>query len=108
MSTAPAQNRQLVRALALVPAIAVILANIIGTGVFVSDSNEVADLNEVWGTPGLLHIDRGRIIRYDLYALPKFDLPTTKGSPFHGKSAGYLALYWAAELRKCLDLVLSQ
>ncbi len=72
------------------------------------DGNEVAELNEVWGTPGLLLIDRGRIIRYDLYTLPKLDLSAMKGSPSHGKRAGYLAPYWAAELRKSLDLVLSQ
>ena len=35
MTDSPTANRQLVRALTLVPAAAVILANIIGTGVFV-------------------------------------------------------------------------
>ena len=72
------------------------------------DGDEVAKLNEVWGTPGLMIIDRDRIIRYDLYALPKLDLSAAGKSPAHSKKAGYLAPYWAAELRKSLDLVLSE
>jgi cytochrome c biogenesis protein CcmG/thiol:disulfide interchange protein DsbE len=72
------------------------------------DGDEVAKLNEVWGTPGLMIIDRDRNIRYDLYALPKLDLSAAGESPAHRKKAAYLAPYWAAELRKSLDLVLSE
>jgi len=72
------------------------------------NGDEVAKLNEVWGTPGLMIIDRDRIIRYDLSALPKFDLSAAGKSATHGKKAAYLAPYWAAELRKSLDLVLSE
>ncbi len=72
------------------------------------DGDEVAKLNRVWGTPGLLIIDRDMNIRYDLYKLPKPDLSAAGESPAHRKKAAYLAPYWAAELRKSLDLVLSE
>lgn len=72
------------------------------------DGGEVAELNGVWGTPGLLVIDREMSIRYDQYKLPKPDLSAAGKSPSHGKRAAYLAPYWAAELRKSLDLVLSE
>ena len=72
------------------------------------DGDEVAELNGVWGTPGLMIIDHHRTVRYDLYTLPKLDLSAARESSAHGKRAAYLAPYWAAELRKSLDLVLSQ
>ena len=72
------------------------------------DGDEVAKLNEVWGTPGLLIIDRDMLVRYDLYTLPQLDLSAAGKSPAHSKKAAYLAPYWAAELRKSLDRVLSE
>ena len=71
------------------------------------DGDEVAELNDIWGTPGILIIDRDMNVRFDLYSVPKLKLPTTGESPPHLKRAAYLAPYWAAELRKALDLVLS-
>jgi hypothetical protein len=68
--------------------------------------DEVAKLNEVWGTPGLLIIDGDMLIRLDRYELPKLDLSAAGESPKHSKKAAHLAPYWAAELRKALDLVL--
>ncbi len=72
------------------------------------DGDEVAELNEIWGTPGLMIIDRDRIIRYDLYRLPRLDLSAAGKSPAHSNKAAFLAPSWAAELRKSLDLVLSR
>jgi thiol-disulfide isomerase/thioredoxin len=72
------------------------------------NGEEVAKLNEVWGTPGLMIVDRDMNIRYDLYALPKLDLSAAGKSPAHSKKAAYLAPYWAAELRKSLDVVLNE
>ena len=72
------------------------------------NGEEVAKLNEVWGTPGLMIVDRDMNIRYDLYALPKPDLSAAGKSPAHSKKAAYLAPYWGAELRKSLDVVLSE
>ena len=72
------------------------------------EGDEVAELNDVWTTPGVLLIDKNRNIRYDLYTLPKLDLSAAGDSPGHSKKAAILAPYWAAELRKSLDLVLDQ
>jgi len=72
------------------------------------DGDEVAKLNEVWGTPGLMIIDRDRTIRFDLYTLPRLEPSATGESSSHSKKAAYLAPYWAAELRKSLGLVLSR
>ena len=72
------------------------------------DGDEVAKLSGVWGTPGLMIIDSERIIRFDLYSLPQLDLSAAGEPPAHRKRAAYLAPYWAAELRKSLDLVLNQ
>jgi len=72
------------------------------------DGDEIAELNGVWGTPGLMIIDRDRTVRYNLYKLPQLDLSAAGESPAHSKRATHLAPYWAAELRKSLDLVLSQ
>ncbi len=72
------------------------------------EGDEVAKLNDVWGTPGVIVVDRHRVIRYDLYKLPKLNLSAAGEAPAHSKKAAYLAPYWAAELRKSLDVVLSE
>ena len=72
------------------------------------DGDEVAKLNGIWGTPGLMIIDRDTAIRFDLYTLPKIDLPAAGESSTHSKRAALLAPYWAAELRKALSIVLSE
>ena len=72
------------------------------------DGGKVAELNGIWATPGLLVVDRDRSIRFNLYLLPRPDLSAAGKSPNHGKRASYLAPYWAAELRKSLDLVLER
>ena len=72
------------------------------------DGDEVAKLNDIWATPGVLIVDRDRLIRFDQYALPQYDLPAVGKSPSHGKKAAYKAPYWAAELRKALDVVLEE
>jgi len=70
------------------------------------DGNETAKLYEVWGTPGLLVIDRNQRIRFNLYELPKPDVPGYEDLS-HPRRAAYRAPYWAAEIRKTLDEVLS-
>ena len=72
------------------------------------DGDEVAKLNGAWGTPAVFIVDRDREIRYDLYRLPKLDLSAAGESPAHRTKAAYLAPYWAAELRKSLDLVFAE
>ena len=72
------------------------------------DGGEVAELNDIWATPGVLIVDRNMQIRFDQYELPKYDLPAAGKSPSHGKKAAYKAPYWAAEIRKALDKVLDE
>ena len=58
------------------------------------NAEEIADLYKVYGTPGLILVDRDMKIRFNLLKLPQLDLPNT--------GAAFLAPYWAAELRKAL------
>lgn len=71
------------------------------------NGDEVAELNGAWGTPAVLIVDRDMTVRFDLYKLPKPELPTAEKSLSHGRKAAYRAPYWAAELRKSLDHVLT-
>jgi cytochrome c biogenesis protein CcmG/thiol:disulfide interchange protein DsbE len=71
------------------------------------DGNDVAKLYNVWGTPGLLLIDRDRAIRFNLYELPRPDFPKDESDLSHPQKAAYRAPYWAAEIRKSLDVILS-
>ena len=71
------------------------------------NGNDTAKLYDVWGTPGLLIIDRDRHIRFNLYDLPKHEFPAGEEDLSHSQKAAYRAPYWAAEIRKTLDEVLS-
>lgn len=71
------------------------------------DGNETAKLYEVWGTPGLLVIDRNQRIRFNLYELPKQDILGYEDLS-HPRRAAYRAPYWAAEIRKSLDVILRE
>ncbi len=71
------------------------------------DGNDVAKQFDVWGTPGLLPIDGDRNIRFNLYDLPKPEFPVSEDDLSHTQRAAYRAPYWAAEIRKSLDEILS-
>ena len=71
------------------------------------NGNDVAKRFDVWGTPGLLLIDRDRNIRFNLYELPKPAFPESEAELSHARRAAYRAPYWAAEIRKGLDEVLA-
>ena len=83
MSTETAQNRSVVRALTLVPAVAVILANIIGTGVFVKASVMTCNVGSpemvllVWFLAGILTL-AGALVYAELGAM----MPRS-GGEFH-------------------------
>lgn len=66
------------------------------------DGEDVARLYDVWGTPGVIIVDRDMKIRFNLYSLPRLDPP---GS---ASRATLLAPHWAAEIRKALRLVLDE
>lgn len=72
------------------------------------DGGAVAERYEVWGTPGLIVVDRDMKIRFDLRELPRKEPPAVTESKSHGRKAAYRAPYWAAEIRKALDTVLGE
>jgi thiol-disulfide isomerase/thioredoxin len=71
--------------------------------------DDVAELYEVFTTPGVIVVDRNMESRFDLRKLPQYDIPQVQGgkAPSHGKKAAYKAPYWAAALRAALDSVLA-
>ena len=68
--------------------------------------DDVAELYEIHGTPGVIVVDGERLMQFDLRAVPRPEIPATEEKPSNSKKAAYLAPYWAAELRKALDIVL--
>jgi len=89
VAQSPAHDRQLVRALTLIPAAAVILANIIGTGVFVKSRVMICNVGTpgmvltVWLVSGLLTL-AGALVYAELGAM----LPRS-GGEFHFIGAGF-------------------
>ncbi|MDH5214278.1 MAG: TlpA family protein disulfide reductase [Gammaproteobacteria bacterium] len=70
------------------------------------DGDDVADLYEVMGTPGVFVVDAQQHIRFDLTRIPRIELPATDKPPGNSRKAAYMAPYWAAEIRKSLDVVM--
>lgn len=70
------------------------------------EGDAVADAYRITGTPGLLLIDRNRVIRFDLRELPSLEPPAKASVAGHRGRAAYLAPYWASELRKSIDGIL--
>jgi len=70
--------------------------------------DRIAELYGITGTPGVIVIDRELEMRFDLRALPRYEMPETEEKPGHSKKAAYKAPYWAAELRAALDAVLEE
>lgn len=64
----------------------------------------VADLYGIYGTPGLLIIDKQQQIRFDLRDVPS--LPAAESRKGHSSRSAMLAPYWAAAVRAGLDSVL--
>jgi len=69
---------------------------------------EVAAIYGVYGAPGVILVDQEQQIRFDLRTLPQLKPPGDGSKTSHQKKAAYLAPYWAAELRKSIDLVLRE
>lgn len=65
----------------------------------------VADLYQVYGTPGLIVVDRQGRMRFDLRDVPR--LPEASRKSGHQARAAILAPYWASQLRTSLDQVLA-
>lgn len=65
----------------------------------------VADLYQVYGTPGLIVVDRQGRMRFDLRDVPRLAEASSKSG--HNARAAILAPHWAAQLRTSLDQVLA-
>ncbi|MCH7898120.1 MAG: TlpA family protein disulfide reductase [Proteobacteria bacterium] len=74
--------------------------------IVLADGDDVAELYGIHGTPGVLIVDRDQVLRFDLRALPQREIPSNADALSHAKKAAYRAPYWAAEIRRSLDLVL--
>ena len=72
------------------------------------DGDKVAELYKVWGTPGVIVIDRNQRIRFDLRDVPNIELPESVNGNKHSSKAAYIAPYWAAQIRKSLDDILAE
>ena len=72
------------------------------------DGNQVAERYEIWATPGILVIDQQQRIRFDLRSVPGAVIPAFVDAGKHSSKAAYIAPYWAAEIRKALDEVLTE
>ena len=73
-----------------------------------TDGNEVAEANGIWSTPGLLIIDADLNIRFDIYTVPRPEMPQSDEEPGHRRKAAFRAPYWAAAIRESLDAVLGE
>lgn len=67
------------------------------------NAEEIANLYKVYGTPGLILVDRDMKIRFNLLKLPQLELPDTGAKMSNSTRAALLAPYWAAELRRALS-----
>ena len=72
------------------------------------DGDEVADLYGIYGTPGVILLDKERVIRFDLREIPRIEPPDLGKPASHRRKAAYRAPYWAAEIRKSLDAVIAE
>jgi thiol-disulfide isomerase/thioredoxin len=70
--------------------------------------DEVAELYEIYGTPGIIIVDDEQRMRFDLRTLPQLSIPSDGEKLSNSKKAAYKAPYWAAEIRKALDSVLDE
>jgi thiol-disulfide isomerase/thioredoxin len=72
------------------------------------DGDEVADLYGIYGTPGVILLDKDRLIRFDLREIPRIEPPDLGKPASHKRKAAYQAPYWAAEIRKSLDTIIAE
>jgi cytochrome c biogenesis protein CcmG/thiol:disulfide interchange protein DsbE len=70
------------------------------------NGDDVAALNDVYGTPGIIIVDGDQNVAFDLRELPPYDAPVTGKKVSHTRSAAFRAPYWAAAIRSKIDTVL--
>lgn len=62
----------------------------------------------ITGTPGVIILDKNRVIRFDLRSLPRLEPPDSVKATGHRQKAAFKTPYWAAEIRKNLDTVIAE
>lgn len=72
------------------------------------DGDEVAKLYDIYGTPGVILMDKDRVIHFDLRHIPRIEPPDLGKPASHKRKAAYRAPYWAAEIRKRLDTIIAE
>lgn len=72
------------------------------------NGDDVAALNEIYGTPGIMIVDGDQEIAFDLRQLPPYDAPVAGKKISHAKRAAFQAPYWAAAIRINIDTVLKE
>ena len=70
--------------------------------IMIPDADDVAELYDVYGTPGVLLVDGDRRIQFDLRNVQR-PVENADNKPANrGVASRRLAAYWAAELRKAI------
>jgi len=72
------------------------------------NGDDVAELYDIYGTPGVILLDENRVIHFDLRQLPRSEPREISESKSHKRKAAYRAPYWAAEIRKSLDSLIAE
>lgn len=72
------------------------------------DGDEIAEKNNVYGTPGVLLLNAERQVVFNLYELPKVEPPETAEPAGHRRKSAYKAPFWAAEIRRSIDRLVAE
>ena len=70
--------------------------------IMIPDADDVAELYDVYGTPGVLLVDGDRRIQFDLRNVQRPAANEDNKPANRGVASRRLAAYWAAELRKAI------
>jgi cytochrome c biogenesis protein CcmG/thiol:disulfide interchange protein DsbE len=72
------------------------------------EGDAVASTYEIYGTPGVLLVDRNREVRFDLRNVQLPEADRLDDTADHKRKAANRAPFWAAEIRKSVDEVLAR
>jgi len=61
----------------------------------------------ITGTPGVIILDKDRVVRFDLRTLVRIPTPKSADAANHSQKAALRAPYWAAEIRASLDALIA-
>lgn len=73
--------------------------------VLLSDGDRVAEQYGVYATPGVFVVDGEQKVRFNLYEVPRIEIPENDARPSHSRRAAYVAPHWAMAIKKAVDSV---